>query len=169
MKSTFLKAVLVLIVVFGTISIYAQEQKKAVEVEWDQKPLVQPRIDPLEALMRPRWIIPYVKVDSDNNLYIRISNTGRENVRVHIELYDEAGTIIKVEGMDLEGRKSTYTNFFDVHFPEWEGSFTGYIEVSASSPFVYVAPYTSKSVLSSCKKEKSIIINIPVQVFRIEP
>jgi hypothetical protein len=155
MKSTFVKSVLVLIVIFSTISIYAQEQKKAVEVEWDGKPLVKPRIDPEEALMRPRWIIPFIEISPDFEPLIIVANAGLDPVKVRIIFYDSNGKVQNVQVNSLERKENTYFYPYYEEFPD--NTFNGHAEIEANSLHIFVSAFYQDSDNKS----------VPIHIFRM--
>ena len=160
MKSTFLKVILVLTVVFGTIHIYAQEQQKAVKVEWDQKPIEEPGIDPVDVLMRPMYVIPNLELRRGGDLiHVGVANTSFEPVVVRLIFYDYAGNVQKVEESTLKGKQGFMAGFSNSSFPE--KSFEGHMEMEATSPAAFVSVCFWDDV-------DNTLVRTPIQVFPIE-
>ena len=164
MNAPCFKIILLLLFVFIFTSMSAQEKKErrsnVIEAEWDRKPIEEPRLDPVNVLMRPRWIMPHLEIRPGNSTNrIGVANSAMEPAVVRLIFYDYVGNVQKVDETTLEGRHSFLTGFSHSQFPE--NDFQGYMVMEATSPATFITAY---NMISVNKKT----LSIPIQVFRID-
>ena len=159
MNFSISKVLLLLVLVFVMQSIYAQEQKKAIVVEWDQKPIEDPRLDPVDELMRPRWVVPCFEIRPHGyKIKIGIVNIEMNTAVTRLFFIDSQGKMVYSDEISVKGRENQI-RIYDVEQLGYN-IFFGYLMMEATSPNVFMSAFYTPNLG---------VEYIPYQVFRVEP